>query len=200
MMSSDEQLDPIRVDARPLPMSAIIAITVFMFLLFAIIPGPHPFDTYQEPSTFLGWIGTCLKANKESIAAFSSLVTAIGVWFAALTFFRSQRMNRANMVFDKLKEIREMASDIPDFKKYNPRKISEIVQFYSSIYLYRHYHLVTRMEWSFFENDMVKLVRWWQYQKWLGDNDCRNKTALERGEYGKQFASYLSKLATEGGL
>lgn len=180
-----------RADLRSFPLSGAIAIAIFIFLLLAVVPGPLPLGSHEEPARILGWIGARLEACKDSISGFSSVVTAVGVWFAALTFLRAQRMNRANMVYDKLKDAREMMAGISEF---NLRKMSEIMSFYSSIYLYYHYRLVTKMEWVLFEKDMSNLVRSKEYKMWLGNNSYENQAALDHGEYGKEFASYLKKL------
>lgn len=130
---------------RPPSLTAVGVALLVVIVVLGLLPGPGPLDTQNPPPTILGLIWNWLKANKDSIAPLSQLITSCGVVVAAITFLRTQRINRSEWFFKVLKEVTDKLKDIR-ITGYTDDKILEVIIFYSVLFSYYHYRLVGQRE------------------------------------------------------
>jgi hypothetical protein len=174
---------------------AIGVVAVVVTLLLGVIPGPGPFDPPKAPPTILAAIWAWLEANRNSIAPLSQLATAVGVGVAAVTFFRTQRMNRADWLFKALKEVRDMMKDVHKKEDYSDEKLIGIINFYAALYFYFHYRLVSYREWSIFEKDLSQFIHhFYQLRDWLNPQITRPRGFPRIENYDGDFIAYLREL------
>jgi hypothetical protein len=182
---------------RPPSLITVGVAFVLVVVVLSLLPGPGPLDSQNPPPTILGLMWDWLKANKDSVAPLSQLITSCGVVVAAITFLRTQRMNRSEWFFKVLKEVTDKLKDI-QVTGYTDAKILEIIIFYSVLFSYYHYRLVGQREWIIVERDLAQFVRDKRLQDWLAPRAVQPAGFPPVGNFDDRFIACLRDLQSRG--
>jgi hypothetical protein len=134
---------------------ALGILVILVLIILSFIPASR---------SILGLIWRWLADNEPSIAPLSQLATALGVVVAAITFLRTQRMNRSDWFLKVSKEVVEM---MKGKTQYDAALIVQIISFYSVLFSYYHYRLVGKREWAVVEKDLTQFAHTPQLREWL---------------------------------
>jgi len=179
---------------RPPSVTMVGVVIVAVLFLLAFVPGPGPFETDNPPASILRQIWKWLDDNRNSIAPLSQLLTSAGVLVAALTFYRTQRLNRSEFLYKVVKEVSDKSVTIRE-TGYTSKVILDIIRFYSTLFPYYYYRLVGDQEWGLIEKDLSQFVQkeeilW----NWLDPRGRRPKGFPPVGQFDEKFIAYLRDL------
>jgi hypothetical protein len=184
-----EELDPlVRIAIR----------IIFLAILSAILPAlpGQAVETGSSPDTFLGTIWRWLGNNKDQIAALTAIVAAISVFIAALVYQSAQKLNRANAVYQAMKEARDLRLKQVPFKTLSERAdpIAVGINFYASIDQYRLSRLIDANTWKNFDKDLEDLVNSDAIVSWLAGKPGAPDTLPSPDKFDPRFIEHLREL------
>ena len=137
-----------------------------------------------------------LNFNKDSIGPLIQILGLLGLAVAAVSFMRTQHLNQANAVFQMMKEARDLRLKL-DAPAPNavpaPTKLWMGMNFYASIFQYRHLEFVDAETWKPFEDDLEAHMRNEDFVNWLngGENVMR---LPDVHKFDPRFIEYLKSI------
>ncbi len=168
----------------------------FLIVISSLTPA-LPLDGAEvgrdAPRTVLGQGWEWLKDNKDQISALASFFGALSLVVAARAYYRTQKLNQANAVYNAMKEARDLR-----LKQYpleerqirsDPRWVG--VHFYASIDQYRVLGLIDSETWKNFENEIEGLLRDPEIRNWLANRAGGPNGFPPVTELDQRFVDYL---------
>ncbi len=166
----------------------------FIFILSLWPVANISFDLAPSPpSSALGAIWQWLRYNKDSIAPLSQIASAVGVVVAAITFFRSQKLNRANWFLQIYKDAYSLAEKM-EAAGYSNKNMVKIISFYAAVFPYHNFRLIGDNEWSVLEKDLRILLTASAFLVWLRPGASPPPDFPSTSQFDPTFISYLREL------
>jgi hypothetical protein len=147
-------------------------------------------------NSLLHQIWCWLNFNKDSIGPIIQLLGAVGVAFAAVSFFRTQHLNQANAVFQMMKEARDLQLKLnspPPNAASVEMKLRMGINFHASIFQYRYLNFVDETTWKPFEDDLELLMCNPDFVNWLyGGANVIHLPPIDK--FDPRFIDYLKSI------
>lgn len=191
--------DGIALPTRPTRVLVRLAFVLVMSAIFPALPLNASAPVAAQPKTALGQGWQWLGENKDPLSALSAVIGAGSLIVAVVAFARSQRLNRANAVYQAMKEARDLR--LLEFPiKCSGRYSDPLVvglNFYASIDQYRLTGLIDKQTWGNFERDLTGLVSLKPIQDWLDEKPTTAPILPPVTLYDPRFVAHLRKIRSE---
>ena len=174
----------------------------FLLVISALIPAlPSDASAHLDsrPETMLGQGWQWLGINKDQLSALSAIFGAGSLVVAVFAFIRAQRLNKANAVYQVMKEARDLRLKEfpikPSCRNSDPLFVG--LNFFASIDQYRLTGLIDKQTWKNFERDLKGFVSLKPIQDWLDQNPGAAQILPPVTDFDSRFIEHLRRIRSE---